>query len=1078
MTKPKNRKFKARYLLMTTALVAFAAGAHAQQAPTASPDQTNPATPAPAAPATNTPAAPSSDTVVVVTGQRAALRSAINVKKNADVILDSVSADDAGKLPDNSITEVLQRVAGVNMTRIQTGAVGSENFLAEGTGITIRGLDSVVSQLNGRDSFSSVNGRGLAWEDISPELMQGVDVYKSAEANLPEGGLGGVINLRTRQPFDYKGLTISGSLEGNYADYANEAHPGGNVLVSDRWNTSHGEFGLLVNLAYSDLATKADGVQVQPYFAQVYDPTISTSTLATGNSDGTRLPNLSDPGASEVFVPYGVDFSERQDDRKRYGIYVAGQWRPSDSLTLGLTVFESRYTLQSYQHLLMVDDSSDSVLAPGSTDTFNSAGMLTSTTALAGYSYAQSGSATAASGGGTGGSWGYVNNPYDFQSTVQDTTNSTTDYSFTGSWLPNDRLSLKFAVQHVDSHAFEVDHYAYDYAFLPQVGLTLSGYGSDALPKLTIPSTIDLSNAANYGYLATMDHMTDNQGHETAAYVDGVYNISDTGLIRAINFGAKFSRRTEDDEQTPYNYQALSPYYDGGPYTMLSGSAASNPAYNQLVNLSSWFNGQMGLPAAAYFPSLTELNTNFSTLHSELGTGVNATQQAVQFQSGDLSTISEDTATVYVQAFFREDSGAFVPFRGNIGLRIVDDKDFAQGNLLLPASLGTSYTPVTYPQALAYSSSAISFTNPQTAFPSQGGHSEVDVLPSFNIQFLPTDQIHIRFAASEGVDRPSFQQLSPQGTLGGTYVGTYTQNFITSTLGNPNLKPETAEQLDASFEYYFKSDGQAHIAFFYKKLHNYIGTESYEATYTLPTTVASGGALPATTALEAMYDSSLTACAAPVTVGESCPQTIQATVQQYFNESAPATIEGMEVGLQKYASFLPAPWNGLGIDANYTYIDSHQPGAVADDMLGNKITGLPVTGLSKDTVNFAVMYDSGPISMRLAYNWRDSFLVTTSAYQTSGTYDNLTNVADTTNAADVNTQGVSTYYALPVFQYPSGELDANFQWKLNKNITWVIQGSNLTDTVTRLYMGVGAERANRSWYTADRRFSTALRWNF
>ncbi len=1026
-----------------------------------------------------TPAAPAaqSDTVVVVTGQRAALKSAITIKKNADIIMDSVSADDAGKLPDNSVTEVLQRIAGVNMTRIQTGAVGSENFMAEGTGITIRGLDSVVSELNGRDSFSSVNGRNLAWEDIPPELMQGVDVYKSAEASLPEGGLGGVINLRTRQPFDYKGLNISGSLDANYADYANAAHPGGSVMVSDRWNTSHGQFGLLVNLAYSDLSTKADGVQVQPYFAQAYDPTLSTAALSTGNADGTRLPNLSDPGASQVFVPYGTDFSERQDDRKRYGFYIAGEWRPFDGLTLGLTVFQSRYTLNSFQHLLMVDDSSDSVLAPGSTNTFNSAGMLTSTTGLAGYSYAQSGSATASSGGGSPGNWGYVNNPYDFQSTVQDTTNATTDYAFTGNWSANDRLGVKFAVQHVDSHAYEVDHYAYDYAFLPQVGLQLSGYGSDTLPKLVLPSSIDLGNASNYGYLATMDHLTSNQGHETAAYVDAVYNVSDTGLIRDIDVGAKITHRTEDDDQTPYNYQALSPYYDGGPYSMLAGSPNSNPAYNQLVNLSTWFKGQMGLPTAAYFPSLTELNTNFGTLHSALGTGVNATQQAVQFQSGDQSSIKDDTATVYVEAFFRSDENPLAPFRGNIGLRVISDKDYAAGNLLLPASLGSSYTPITYP-APSYSASAISFTNPQTAYPNQGGHNEVDVLPSFNIQFLPVEELHVRFAASEGVDRPSFQQLSPQGTLGGSYVGTYTQNFITSTLGNPDLKPETALQLDASIEYYFKGDGQMHIAFFYKKLHNYIGTESYEANYTLPTSVGSAGALPATLGAETSTDAALTPCAAPVTVGESCPQTVQATVQQYFNESAPATIQGMEVGIQKYASFLPAPWSGLGIDANYTYIDSHQPGAVAYDMLGNKINGLPVTGLSKDTLNLAVMYDSGPISVRLAYNWRDSFLVTTSAYQTSGTYDNLTNVPDTTNAGDVNQFGVPTYYALPVFQYPSGELDGNFSYKLNSRITWVVQASNMTDTVTRLYMGVGAERTNRSWYTADRRYSTALRWSF
>jgi iron complex outermembrane recepter protein len=146
--------------------------------------------------------------VVTVTGQRAAIESAIMIKQKADVIVDSVSAEDVGKLPDNSITEVLQRVAGVNMTRLQVGG-SSENYLGEGTSISIRGLTSTVSLLNGRDSFSAANGRNLAWEDIPPELAQGVDVYKSLSASLPEGGFGGVINLRTRQPFDFDGFAAS-----------------------------------------------------------------------------------------------------------------------------------------------------------------------------------------------------------------------------------------------------------------------------------------------------------------------------------------------------------------------------------------------------------------------------------------------------------------------------------------------------------------------------------------------------------------------------------------------------------------------------------------------------------------------------------------------------------------------------------------------------------------------------------------------------------------------------------------------------------------------------------------------------
>ena len=213
--------------------------------------------------------------------------------------------------------------------------------------------------------------------------------------------------------------------------------------------------------------------------------------------------------------------------------------------------------------------------------------------------------------------------------------------------------------------------------------------------------------------------------------------------------------------------------------------------------------------------------------------------------------------------------------------------------------------------------------------------------------------------------------------------------------------------------------------------------------------------------------------------GSACPQSnIPYTPQTYFNENAPATVQGFEVGLTKYADFLPQPLSGFGINANYTYIDSQQPGAMAYNMLGDKISGLPVTGLSKNTINFTLMYDNGPLSARLAYNWRDDFLITTTAYQTSGAYENWSNVPDTTNATSVNQYGKSIYYAMPVFSYPTGTLDANLSYKVSNRITWVLEGANLTKETQRLYMGVGDERTNRSWYTADRRYTTALHFNF
>jgi len=178
--------------------------------------------PAPAAPAS----APASATkkeekatqTIVVTGQRQALETAQSIKRNAEEIVDSIVADDIGKLPDKSVTEVLQRMPGVTIDRTLNRADpqqgvgdGIQHFAAEGTGVSIRGLSYVRSELNGRDSFSANGGRALSFEDVPPELMAGVDVYKNPSAEQIEGAIGGLVNLRTARPFDFsRGLRSCG----------------------------------------------------------------------------------------------------------------------------------------------------------------------------------------------------------------------------------------------------------------------------------------------------------------------------------------------------------------------------------------------------------------------------------------------------------------------------------------------------------------------------------------------------------------------------------------------------------------------------------------------------------------------------------------------------------------------------------------------------------------------------------------------------------------------------------------------------------------------------------------------------
>uniref|UniRef100_UPI00131F1B42 TonB-dependent receptor plug domain-containing protein n=1 Tax=Xanthomonas fragariae TaxID=48664 RepID=UPI00131F1B42 len=110
---------------------------------------------------------------VQVTGTRSSVTKAQLVKQNAEQIVDSIVAEDIGKLPDNNVAEALQRISGIQISR---------NY-GEGSSIAIRGLTQVRTELNGRDIFTANDGRGLSFEDVSAELLGGVNVYKNPSAD-------------------------------------------------------------------------------------------------------------------------------------------------------------------------------------------------------------------------------------------------------------------------------------------------------------------------------------------------------------------------------------------------------------------------------------------------------------------------------------------------------------------------------------------------------------------------------------------------------------------------------------------------------------------------------------------------------------------------------------------------------------------------------------------------------------------------------------------------------------------------------------------------------------------------------
>ena len=246
---------------------------------------------------------------------------------------------------------------------------------------------------------------------------------------------------------------------------------------------------------------------------------------------------------------------------------------------------------------------------------------------------------------------------------------------------------------------------------------------------------------------------------------------------------------------------------------------------------------------------------------------------------------------------------------------------------------------------------------------------------------------------------------------------------------NPQLKPTTAWQFDLSLEHYFNNAGLFSLAVFYKTFQNYIQGGSFETEIT----------------------------------NNGVTRTVQ--VSGPANGKG-AKIQGFEVAYSRFLDFLPGPFDGLGVQTNFTYIDNKGvPNASLNTFFGNAspsstppLNPGTLEGLSKYNYNLVGLYEKAgfPVSLRLAYNWRSKYLITA------------------TPCCNQN----------PVWNAAAGYLDGSIRVNLNKNFELSLEGSNLlitkTQTLEQMTDLDSPEArlilANNSWFRQDRRFTLGLRW--
>ncbi len=489
------------------------------------------------------------DDSIVVTGIRKSLESAKNLKRKSDQIVDAIVAEDIGKLPDIAVSDTAARIPGVQVER-GGGEAGR---------VLVRGLPDFTTTYNGREIFTAET-RQVALQDFPAGAIAAVEVFKTSSANIVEAGLAGLINVRSRRPFDFKGREIAGSIWGVYPLVSRDLTPNAQLLLTDRWKLGDGEIGALINFSYTKLHYR--------------DSTRRNTDFVAPGPNGTRFPDIQR-------ITYGEGV------RSRPSINGAIQWRPTPELE-----FYVEGLWQGFRNEL--SDRELSVPLWGGAQ-YNNITTRPGTNLITG---------------------GTVVNPFRPDGYQGGTLNRTNTYQFAvgGRWDAGP-LKLTADLARTDSK-FTGRTESVDFAFAnPQTIDFVTGSPGGDGPTFTIRN-FDPSNPANYIYRGFYEQYQVAKGDDWQARVDAEY---DTGIeflpkvaagIRYVdrkadrqfgdrystqNFGAPFSavpldyelfdRGFRGDDREPFPANWLAPTYDSiqdnlAELRTFAGYPAGNPAFN------------------------------------------------------------------------------------------------------------------------------------------------------------------------------------------------------------------------------------------------------------------------------------------------------------------------------------------------------------------------------------------------------------------------------------------------------------------------------------------------------------------
>ncbi len=729
---------------------------------------------------------------VVVTGIRAALQQSLQTKRNANAIIDVITAEDVGKFPSSNVAEAMVTIPGVTIDRA----------FGQGEKVSILGTDPALSRtlLNGQtvasaDWFiSDQPGRTFNYSLLAPQLVGKIEVYKSPEAHIDEGSIGGTVIISTRKPLDLAGTTLSGQVSYLYNDRIESGDPQASILFG--WKNPDETFGFILSAQTSTENIRRDGIESygtvtgrdyaygQGGGGSIYNTPIDWSLPAgpdgewqtfpgtcAGACETTLLANLGAVGPNSISAHYF------EQERQRDTLSLALQFRPNDKLNIEANALKVKAGYDNISHSMFAFNGNAYNALARMTDLTVDGGVITKATfrnALSVYDLINRQATVETDSYDVKAVW---NEDNWFASAHIGTTKATggtgrqvfgeflnwADYSYDISGdVP--RLTYAGVSPFTNPDAFQIDGgYASPWhTDAPTATNWAAGWGGNIVTKPTWDeeqyAQVDFGIRLN-GPVHQLRFGAKRREHDTGQSMAGVAlaSIQGYGNPRASQF---------DPRDLPDNY--LAGFGDVG--AMSDRFTIDGWALADYILSGDWLAPWQTMPEPGTFNDPSFVSNTWN--------------------------VSEDIDAFYGQADFEWNG-----FRGNAGLRYVRTRSESVG---WQCTTGSVCAPNAYEQVSVRK-------------------SYDDFLPNLNIAYDFSNDLVLRFSAAKVISRPNYGDMSNYLWLG--------PQTLTGGGGNPELDPYRSTNIDFSAEWYFAPNSIVAATVFYKDVGNYIltttGTETH-----------------------------------------------------------------------------------------------------------------------------------------------------------------------------------------------------------------------------------------------------------